>query len=55
MELCLLVEPLHNNRSVSQNIETDLERDIGWSGMDRIHLVVDRVQWKALMNMAINH
>jgi hypothetical protein len=31
------------------NIKTNL-REIGWGGMDRIDLVQDREQWRALVN-----
>jgi hypothetical protein len=33
------------------NIKIDL-REMGWVGMDWIHLAQDRDQWRALMNMA---
>jgi hypothetical protein len=29
-------------------------REIGWGGMDWIHLAQDRDQWKALANMVMN-
>jgi hypothetical protein len=29
-------------------------REIGWSGMDQIHLVEDRDQWRVLVNMVMN-
>jgi hypothetical protein len=35
------------------NIKMDL-REIGWDGMDWIHLVHDRDQWRALVNTAMN-
>jgi hypothetical protein len=34
------------------NIEMDLG-EIGWGGMDWIHLAQDRDQWKALVNTVI--
>jgi hypothetical protein len=36
------------------NIKMDL-REIGWGGMDWIYLVVDRDQWRALVNTVMNH
>jgi hypothetical protein len=35
------------------NIKMDL-RDVGWDGMDRIHLARDRGQWSALVNTVMN-
>jgi hypothetical protein len=35
------------------NIKMDL-REIGWSGMDWIHLAWDRDQWRALVNTVLN-
>jgi hypothetical protein len=35
------------------NIKIDL-REIGWYGMDRIDLVQDRDQWRALVNTVMN-
>jgi hypothetical protein len=35
------------------NIKIDL-REIEWDGMDWIDLVLDRDQWRALVNMVIN-
>jgi hypothetical protein len=35
------------------NIKMDL-REIGWDGMDWIHLAQDWDQWGALVNMVIN-
>jgi hypothetical protein len=29
--------------------------EIGWDGMDWIDLVQDRDQWRALVNMVMNH
>jgi hypothetical protein len=36
-----------------ENIKTDLT-EIGWSGMDRIHLAQDRDQWQDLVNTVKN-
>jgi hypothetical protein len=35
------------------NIRMDL-REIGWEGVDWIHLAQDRDQWQALVNMVMN-
>jgi hypothetical protein len=35
------------------NIKVEL-REIGWDGMDRIDLALDRDQWRALVNMVMN-
>jgi hypothetical protein len=35
------------------SIKIDL-REIGWDGMDWIHLAQDRDQWKALVNTVMN-
>jgi len=35
------------------NIRRDL-REIGWEGVDWIHLAQDREQWRALVNTVIN-
>jgi hypothetical protein len=35
------------------NIKMDL-REIGWGGMDWIHLAQDRDQWRDLVNMVMN-
>jgi hypothetical protein len=35
------------------NIKMDL-KEIGWGGMNWIHLAQDRYQWRALVNMVIN-
>jgi hypothetical protein len=35
------------------NIKVDL-REIGWGGMDWIHLAQDRDQWRALVNTVMN-
>jgi hypothetical protein len=29
-------------------------KEIGWGGMDWIHLAQDRGQWRALVNMVMN-
>jgi len=29
-------------------------REIGWKGVDRMHLAQDRDQWQALVNMIMN-
>jgi hypothetical protein len=36
-----------------KNIKMDL-REMGWDGMDGIHLAQDRDQWRALMNTVMN-
>jgi hypothetical protein len=36
-----------------ENIKMDL-REIGWDGMDWIHLAEDRDQWRALVNMVMS-
>jgi hypothetical protein len=50
------VRKLEENRSLGRprrrwedNIKTDL-REIGWGGIDWIHLTQDRDQWRALVN-----
>jgi hypothetical protein len=35
------------------NIKMDI-REIGWSGMDWIHLAQDKDQWRALVNTVMN-
>jgi hypothetical protein len=35
------------------SIKMDL-REIGWSGMDLIHLAEDRDQWRALVSTVMN-
>jgi hypothetical protein len=35
------------------NIKMDL-KGVRWCGIDWIHLVQDRDQWRALVNMAVN-
>jgi hypothetical protein len=40
-------------RSRNDNIETDL-REIGWGGMDWIHLAQYRDQWRALVKTVMN-
>jgi hypothetical protein len=40
-------------RKWMDNIQIDL-REIGWGGMDWIHLAQDRDQWKALVSMVMN-
>jgi hypothetical protein len=40
-------------RRWENNIEMDL-REIGWSGMDWIHLAQDRGQWEVLVNTTIS-
>jgi hypothetical protein len=36
-------------RGWEDNIKMDI-REIGWGGMDWIHLALDRDKWRALMN-----
>jgi hypothetical protein len=38
---------------LEDNIKTHL-REIGWGGMDLIHLPEDRNQWRALVNTVMN-
>jgi hypothetical protein len=40
-------------RSSEDNIKMDL-REIGWNGMDWIHLAQDRNLWWALVDMVMN-
>jgi hypothetical protein len=40
-------------RRWEDNIKVDL-REIGWSGMDWIHLAQDRDQWRALVNTVMD-
>jgi hypothetical protein len=35
------------------NIKIDL-RELGWGGMEEIHLSQDRDQWRALVNTVMN-
>jgi hypothetical protein len=35
------------------NIKTDF-REIGWGGVDWIHMIQDRDQWRALLNTVMN-
>jgi hypothetical protein len=38
---------------MGNNIKTDL-REIGWEGVDWIHVIQDRDQWRALINIVMN-
>jgi hypothetical protein len=40
-------------RRWDDNIQMDL-REIGWGGMDRIDVVQDRDQWRAVVNTVMN-
>jgi hypothetical protein len=40
-------------RRCVDSVKMDL-REIGWDGMDCIHLAEDRDQWKALVNTVMN-
>jgi hypothetical protein len=42
-----------HNRRWEDNIRTDL-REIGWEGVDWIHLAQDRDQWRTVGNMVMN-
>jgi hypothetical protein len=47
--------PLESSRRVwADNIKMHL-REIVWGGMDLIDLAQDRDQWRALVNMVMNH
>jgi hypothetical protein len=41
-------------RRWEDNIGMDL-REIGWEGVDWIHLAQDRDQWRAVVNTVMNH
>jgi hypothetical protein len=45
--------PLGRPRSRWEDIKMDV-REIGWGGMDWIHLAKDRGQWRALVNTVMN-
>jgi hypothetical protein len=40
-------------RRYEDNIKMDV-RDIGWGGVDWIHLTQDKDQWRALVNTVMN-
>jgi hypothetical protein len=40
-------------RRCEDNIKIDI-REIGWGGMDWIHLAQDRDRWRALVKMVMN-
>jgi hypothetical protein len=42
-----------SRRRWEDNIRIDL-REIGWEGVDWMHLAQDRDQWRALVNMVMN-
>jgi hypothetical protein len=42
-----------DRRSWEDNIRTDL-REIGWKGVDWMHVAYDRDQWRVLVNTIIN-
>jgi hypothetical protein len=42
-----------SRRRWEDNIKMDF-KEIGWGGMDAIHLARDRNQWRALVNTAVN-
>jgi hypothetical protein len=47
-------KPLLKPRRIwEDNIETDF-REIGWEGVDWIHLAQDRDQWRAAVDMVTN-
>jgi hypothetical protein len=46
--------PLGRHRPIwEDNIKMGL-REVGWGGMDRIHLAQDRDQWRAVVNTVMN-
>jgi hypothetical protein len=46
--------PLGRPRHGWEDIRLDL-REIGWEGVDWMHLAQDRDQWQAVVNMVMNH
>jgi hypothetical protein len=49
-----MVRPLRRSRRRwVDNIKMD-HREIGWDGMDWIHLAKDRDQWRAFVNTVMN-
>jgi hypothetical protein len=50
IELLLFFSAIRHN---NENIKIDL-REIGWDGVDWIHLAQDRDQWRALVNTVMN-
>jgi hypothetical protein len=45
--------PGGRRRSCEDNIKMDI-KELGWRGMDWIHLTEDTEQWRALVNMVMN-
>jgi hypothetical protein len=45
--------PLGRSGCRWEDIKVDL-REIGWGGMDLIHLAQDRDQWRALVKTVVN-
>jgi hypothetical protein len=44
---------LRRRRTWEDNISIDV-REMGWEGVDWIHVVQDRDQWRAFVNTVIN-
>jgi hypothetical protein len=49
----ILYTPCYVSSRWEDNIKIDV-REIGWSGMNWIHLAQDRDQWRALVNTVMN-
>jgi hypothetical protein len=49
-----LKRPLGSSRRKWEDIITTNLREIGWKGVDWIHLAQDRDQWQALVNTVMN-
>jgi hypothetical protein len=47
------INHLEDRRRWEDNIRTDF-REVGWEGVDWIHLAEDRDQWRVFVNIAIN-
>jgi len=50
---CLKNLTRRDNSASRDNIRTD-RKETGWEGVDFMHLVQDRDQWRALVNTVMN-